>query len=124
MNTRIRELRIALGLSQREFAKKIGLKQNAISLMEKADGRITEQNIRSICLEYSVNEVWLRTGEGEMFLVNTLLQKQLLSIFDELAPPFQDHLISDASNLLDLQARLSAAKGDIGSSAVSHKKNM
>lgn len=35
MNNRIRELRKALGLSQKEFAEKIGLKQNAISYMEK-----------------------------------------------------------------------------------------
>ena len=33
MNTRIRKLRKELGLSQRELAEKIGLKQNAISYM-------------------------------------------------------------------------------------------
>lgn len=36
MNKRIRELRKALNLSQKDFAEKIGLKQNAISYMEKA----------------------------------------------------------------------------------------
>ena len=35
MNNRIRELRKTLGLRQREFAERIGLKQNAISYMEK-----------------------------------------------------------------------------------------
>lgn len=60
MNTRIRELRKTLNLTQKEFAQKIGLKQNAISYMEKADSTVTEQNIRTICSQFSVNENWLR----------------------------------------------------------------
>ena len=35
MNKRVRELRKALGFSQKEFAERLGLKQNAISYMEK-----------------------------------------------------------------------------------------
>ncbi len=70
MNTRIRELRKTLNLTQKEFAQKIGLKQNAISYMEKADSTVTEQNIRTICSQFSVNENWLRTGAGKMFLEN------------------------------------------------------
>ena len=46
MNKRIRELRKVLNLSQREFANKIGLKQNAISYMEKSGSTVTEQNIK------------------------------------------------------------------------------
>lgn len=46
MNNRIRELRKTLNLSQREFAEKIGLKQNAISYMEKSRATVTEQNIK------------------------------------------------------------------------------
>ena len=42
MNKRIRELRKVLNLSQREFANKIGLKQNAISYMEKSGSTVTE----------------------------------------------------------------------------------
>ena len=49
MNKRIRELRKVLNLSQREFANKIGLKQNAISYMEKSGSTVTEQNIKNIC---------------------------------------------------------------------------
>ncbi len=49
MNTRIRELRKALDLSQKEFADKIGLKQNAISYMERGGSAVTEQNIKVIC---------------------------------------------------------------------------
>ena len=74
MNTRIREIRQALAINQSEFGEKIGLKQNAVSLMEKPNGRIKEQNIIAICTQFHVNEVWLRTGEGEMFSLEKPLE--------------------------------------------------
>ena len=55
MNTRIRKLRKELGLSQRELAEKIGLKQNAISYMEKNGATVTDQNIKAICSQCKVN---------------------------------------------------------------------
>ena len=64
MNIRIRELRKALNLSQKEFADKIGLKQNAISYMERGGSAVTEQNIKLICSQFSVNENWLREEIG------------------------------------------------------------
>ena len=48
MNERIRALRHTLQLSQKEFARQIGLKQNAISYMERPGATVTEQNIRAI----------------------------------------------------------------------------
>ena len=76
MNNRIRELRKTLGLRQREFAERIGLKQNAISYMEKNGSTVTEQNIKSICSQFNVNEHWLRTGLGQMFLENEKKQRR------------------------------------------------
>ena len=76
MNDRIRELRKALGLSQKEFAGKIGLKQNAISYMEKSGSTVTEQNIKAICSQFSVDEHWLRTGCGKMFIENEKKRKE------------------------------------------------
>lgn len=66
-NTRIKKLRKALDLTQQEFADRIGMKQNSIALIES--GRKTSnQTILTICREFNVNEEWLRTGNGEMFL--------------------------------------------------------
>lgn len=106
MNTRIRELRKALNLSQKDFGQRIGLKQNAISYMEKSGSTVTEQNIKTICSQFSVSENWLRTGSGKMFLENEKKQKEFFDIFDELSPALQEYLINTAKELLETQKKL------------------
>lgn len=68
MNTRIKDLRKHLGLSQSEFGEKIGLKGNTITNYENNLRTPSDAVIYSICREFNVSERWLRTGEGEMFL--------------------------------------------------------
>lgn len=106
MNGRIRELRKTLALTQKDFAAKIGLKQNAISYMEKNGSTVTEQNIKAICSQFSVNEKWLRTGSGNMFLENEKKQKEFFEIFERLSPALQDYLIRTAKDLLDTQEKI------------------
>ncbi len=113
MNNRIRELRKSLQLSQKEFAERIGLKQNAISYMEKSGATVTEQNIKAICSEFNVNESWLRTGEGDMLLQAEKRQKEFFDIFDELAPALQEYLIKTAKELLETQDKLFDSKEDL-----------
>ena len=62
MNERIKAARKALGLTMEQFGKRVGLSKSAISLIESG-----EQTVASICREFGVNGMWLRTGEGEMF---------------------------------------------------------
>lgn len=106
MNGRIRELRKTLELSQKEFAQKIGLKQNAISYMEKPGATVTEQNIKAICSQFCVDEYWLRTGFGKMFFENEKKQKEFFDIFNQLSPALQDYLIKTAKDLLETQAKM------------------
>ena len=64
---RIKQLRKELGMTQEKFADRIGLKRNSVALIEL--GRETsDQTIFAICREFRVNEEWLRTGAGEMFI--------------------------------------------------------
>ncbi len=67
MNTRLKNLRKYLKLSQEEFGAKLGVTGAAISRIESGANILTEQNIRIIVREFNVSETWLRTGEGEMF---------------------------------------------------------
>lgn len=67
MHERIKQLRKTLDLTQKDFGERIGIKQNSIALIE--GGRNTsDQTIFAICREFNVNESWLRTGEGNMFI--------------------------------------------------------
>ena len=68
---RLREIRKTLNLTLEKFGEKLGVGKTAISKLEKGENSITDQMAKSICREYSVNENWLRTGEGEMFIKMT-----------------------------------------------------
>ena len=71
MNERIKEVRKTLGKTQDEFSKKIGLSRNFIAQVEIGTKVPSERTINDICRIFSVNEEWLRTGEGEMFKPKT-----------------------------------------------------
>ena len=66
MNERIKKIRKEFGLTQTEFGKKIGVKGNTITNYETGLRNPSEAIIMAICREFSVNELWLRTGTGEM----------------------------------------------------------
>lgn len=65
---RVKTIRKELMLNQTQFAEKIGISQRALSSIERETTNLTERNTREICRVFNVNEQWLRTGEGEMFL--------------------------------------------------------
>lgn len=67
ISIRLKELRKTLGLSQEAFGSKLGVQKSAISKIEKGENGLKEQLIKLICMEFNVNETWLRTGEGQMF---------------------------------------------------------
>lgn len=68
MNERVKILRKTLKLSGEKFGEKLGVQRNAISQIETGKNNLSEQMLLAICREYNVNEEWLRTGEGEMFI--------------------------------------------------------
>lgn len=68
LNERVKELRKFLGLSGEKFGEKLGVTRVAISNIENGNRSVTSQMFKSICREFGVNEEWLRTGEGEMFV--------------------------------------------------------
>lgn len=73
MERRIKEIRKSCGdTSQGVFGKRLGLTGATISRLESGDRQPTEAIILSICREFHINEHWLRTGEGEMRLEESL----------------------------------------------------
>lgn len=67
---RIKELRKNLNLTQNDFGNRIGVKANTIGNYELLLRNPSNAVIHSICIEFNVNENWLKSGEGEMFSQN------------------------------------------------------
>ena len=65
---RIKDVRNSLGLTLEKFGEKLGVTKTAISRLEKGERSLTEQMTKAICREFSVDYMWLTTGEGEMFV--------------------------------------------------------
>lgn len=68
MCDRIKILRKTLKLTQQAFAESLGVSRDTIANVEGGRIEIKDIFILSICREFNVNENWLRTGEGEMFI--------------------------------------------------------
>lgn len=67
INERFRYLRECTGLSQEAFAQKARRTRSEIKNIEYGKTQPKEEVIQSICEAHNVNEVWLRTGAGDMY---------------------------------------------------------
>lgn len=68
MNERIQRIIQELGIKRVDFAKKVKLSAPYISELCSGKTVPSDRTISDICREFDVNEQWLRTGEGEMFI--------------------------------------------------------
>lgn len=64
MNERIRKVRKHFNLTQTEFGKRIGVAGNTVTNYESGNREPSNAVITSICREFGIDEVWLRTGDG------------------------------------------------------------
>lgn len=75
---RLKYIRKTLNLTQKNFAKEIGLSQTSLGMIEVGDRKVQDRHIKTICSLFNIDENWLRTGEGEMFIkVEDSIFKQL-----------------------------------------------
>lgn len=108
LNGRIKMIREALQMSQREFGEKLGVSRDVISNIEYDRVQPKELLVKHLCDLYSVNEQWIKTGEGEMFCAKAKLDKradEALSIFQSLRPEFQDYALEQIRQLVLLQEK-------------------
>lgn len=61
---RVNAVRRTKEMTMEQFGERIGIQKSAISKIEKDKVNLSDQTVKSICREFGVNEVWLRTGEG------------------------------------------------------------
>lgn len=104
MDERLRKLRRTLDMTQQEFANRIGIKRNTIANYETGRNEPIDAVVALICKEFNVNEAWLRTGEGDMFVPMTRDEEiakfvgELLKDEDE---SFKKRLISGLAKMDD-----------------------
>lgn len=91
MKDRIKKIRKELNLTQQEFADRLGIKRGAIANYEIGRNEPVDSVISLLCREFHVNEEWLRSGTGEMFI-----EKSTFSL-DEFA---------DTNHLTDLEKEI------------------
>lgn len=72
---RIKQVRKAAGLTQGEFAEQISLSRNYIAMIEIGQREPSERTIDDICRVFGVSKLWLKTGEGEMYVKRDLNQE-------------------------------------------------
>ena len=68
MNTRIKIIRQEEGLTQSQFADKIGLSRNYVAMIEIGQRDPSDRTISDICRIFGINEDWLRYGLEPMRL--------------------------------------------------------
>lgn len=105
MHHRLKELRKALDLTQAEFARRIGLGQSSLAMLEQGKRALNEKHIKLICSAFGAREQWLRAGEGEMF-ASSPYEGEFLGLFAELRPESQQYLLFVARKLVETQNRL------------------
>lgn len=84
LGERIKKLRKDLALTQQEFANRIGSTQNVLANYETGRRNPSSSVINNICKTFNVDETWLRTGEGEMFVQRTE-EDELSQVFSAIA---------------------------------------
>lgn len=104
MNTRIEEVRKSQGMSRASFGERIGVSGDVINNLERGRVDIKDHMILLICKEYDVNETWLRTGEGEMFIPRnreTDLAKLTADLLLEESDSFKSRFVSLLARMSD-----------------------
>ena len=102
MKDRIKLIRQNAGMTQQEFAKQIGVSRNTIATYETSVRIPIDAIVLSICREFNINETWLRTGEGNMYMEENpdfMLSKWFGEILREESSSFKKQLILALSQM-------------------------
>ena len=99
---RISDLIKALNIKKVAFANRINVSGPFVSQLCSGVSIPSDRTIYDICREFKVNEKWLRTGEGEMFLKPTK-DEELRDFVDDIleseSTDFRRRLISALAKL-------------------------
>ena len=106
VNDRLKEARLALNLTQKQFAKGVFLKSSGyIGDIEVYRHEVNERILELASSVYGINKIWLKTGKGKMFdgrKIDTQVEEMNI-LFNQLNPHFKGYVLSEIKNLIKLQ---------------------
>jgi transcriptional regulator with XRE-family HTH domain len=104
---RIKAVRKALNLSQRDFCEGIFLSHSYYVKIEAGTRNPNERVYELISNKYKVNKDWLITGKGEMFSETSpdVELEELMRIIKELDPLFRDCIIQQIKLMANLHKK-------------------
>ncbi|MDL2254207.1 helix-turn-helix domain-containing protein [Ruminococcaceae bacterium OttesenSCG-928-I18] len=111
VSERVRQVRKTLHLSQKEFARRLGLSKDMISNIEYQRVKPRQVLLEHLCQVYHVNPSWLFEGEGEMFShpAGDKL-REVADAFAQLDETSQEYALMQIKGLLKMQKEQSEAK--------------
>lgn len=102
MNERIAQCIEALGVKKKNIADRINVSAAFITQISTGASMPSDRTVSDFCREFHVNEEWLRTGDGEMF-VKMSRRDEIQKFFSEITngkdDDFQVRFISVLSRL-------------------------
>jgi transcriptional regulator with XRE-family HTH domain len=105
INARLKIIRQALKLSQRDFSKGIYLSQSSYAKMELGE-KVNSRIIELVSIKYGVNKDYLVTGKGDMFNTRPNVKlEQIITIFNELDDVFQEYILTQIKEILKVQKK-------------------
>lgn len=101
---RIKRLRKELQLTQNEFAAIITISSGQLACIETAKRVVNDRTIKLICDSFNASDIWLRTGEGPMFLEDRDTRyTKLVALYDTLKPKYQEYILGSINSFLKMQ---------------------
>jgi len=94
INQRVVKIRKKMGCTQKKFAEPLKISCSFQGEIETNHRRVNDRLMKMICLTYGVSEIWLKTGQGEMFdLGKDPRLERIVRNFNKLDQPLQDYVM-------------------------------
>lgn len=102
---RIRETRRALGLTQDELARRVGVSRSAIAQWETDRTGQVRANLARVAAVLGVSVGYLLTGEADGAMAETADERALLNLYRDIREPGRADLLRVARRMVALQNR-------------------
>ena len=101
MKERIRQVRGQAGLTQADFASRVGVTRDIVASWENGRVEPSEAVVRFVCREFGISYVWLRDGQEPM---NVPAEAQVLSKVERIMSGDNEFVKAVFRELTDLPA--------------------